>query len=217
MQAPPDRCRIVLVVPPGADIATLPRRIAEAIGGGDVASLILPQYDLDETTFQKLAERIVPHAQEKGVAVILAGDNRVAGRVGADGIHMDANVDAVVDAVTKAKGRSMVGAGGAKTRDEALTLGEAQPDYLYFGRFGHDTKPEPHPRNLELGNWWSEMVAIPCIVEAGSDLASIDTVAATGAEFVALSTAVFSGSLPPAEAVAEANRRLDAAASGRDD
>lgn len=209
--SPPDRCRIVLVAPPGADPASLPRRIAEAIDGGDVASLILPQYDMDETAFQKLAERITPHAQDKGIAVILAGDSRVAGRIGSDGIHLDARPAEIADAVGRAKGRMIVGAGGAKTRDEALAIGEAQPDYVYFGRFGFDARPEPHPRNLELGRWWSEMIAIPCIVEAGSDLASVDSVAATGADFVALSSAVFSGSLAPGAAVAEANRRLDAA------
>ena len=45
----------------------------------------------------------------------------------------------------------MVGAGGAKTRDDALELGEVRPDYIFFGRFGYDNKPEPHPRNLSLG------------------------------------------------------------------
>lgn len=210
--SPPDRCRIVLVAPPGADPAALPRRIAEALSGGDVASLVLPQYDLDETAFQKLVERIAPHAQEQGVAVIVAGDSRVAGRIGADGVHVEGGADAVRDAVARAKGRLMVGTGGVKTRDEALDLGEAQPDYVYFGRFGYDTKPGPHPRNLELARWWSEMIALPCIVEAGSDIESVDAAAATGAEFVGLSSAVFSGSLAPAEAVAEANRRLDAAA-----
>lgn len=209
---PPARCRIVLVAPPGADTAALPRRIAEAIAGGDVASLILPRYDTDEIAFQKLAERIVPHAQAAGVAVIIAGDSRVAGRVGADGVHVEGKPAEIAEAVARLRGRMMVGTGGPRSRDEALDLGEGQPDYLYFGRFGHDGRPQPHPRNLELGRWWAEMVAIPCIVEAGSDLASVDAAAATGADFVGLSAAVFSGSLPPGEAVAEANRRLDAAA-----
>ncbi|RWF70312.1 thiamine phosphate synthase, partial [Mesorhizobium sp.] len=83
--------------------------------------------------------------------------------------------------------RMMVGAGGAKTRDEALELGEERPDYMFFGRFGYDNKPEPHHRNLALGEWWAQMIQIPCIVMAGSELASVETVAATGAEFVALS------------------------------
>ncbi len=103
----------------------------------------------------------------------------------------------------------MVGTGGAKTRDDALELGEERPDYIFFGRFGYDTKPEPHARNLALGAWWSEMIEIPCIVMAGADLASAEAVAATGAEFVALSAAVFSEGVDPAAAVAEANALLD--------
>ena len=103
----------------------------------------------------------------------------------------------------------MVGAGGAKTRDDALQLGEERPDYIFFGRFGYDAKPEPHPRNLSLGAWWAQMIEIPCIVMAGSDLSSIEAVAATGAEFVALSSAVFGDGADARAAVADANALLD--------
>jgi thiamine-phosphate pyrophosphorylase len=91
----------------------------------------------------------------------------------------------------------MVGVDGAKTRHDALELGEARPDYIFFGRFGYDTAPASHPRNLALGEWWSQMVAGPCIVQAGADIDSVREVAASGAEFVALSSAVFGGSHDP--------------------
>ncbi|RVD12740.1 thiamine phosphate synthase, partial [Mesorhizobium sp. M4B.F.Ca.ET.017.02.2.1] len=76
-------------------------------------------------------------------------------------------------------------------------------------RQGYDNKPEPHPRNLSLGQWWAEMIEIPCIVMAGSELASVEAVAATGAEFVALSSAVFADGTDPRAAVAAANALLD--------
>ncbi|MBN9037429.1 MAG: thiamine phosphate synthase, partial [Rhizobiales bacterium] len=79
-------------------------------------------------------------------------------------------------------------------------------------RFGYDTKPEPHSRNLSLGRWWAEMIEIPCIVLGGSDVASVRDVAATGAEFVALSQAVFGEGANPAAAVAQTNALLDAQA-----
>jgi thiamine-phosphate pyrophosphorylase len=44
---------------------------------------------------------------------------------------------------------------------------------------------------------------------AGSDIDSVRTVAATGAEFVALSSAVFAEGLDPRERVAGANALLD--------
>jgi len=208
-QTPPNRCRIVLLAGPDTGAG----RIEAALEGGDIASLILFQQGADEASFQALAEKIVPLAQQAGAAAILCGDTRIAGRVQVDGIHVEKGKSELADVIGRFQPRIMVGVGGAKTRDEALDLGEDRPDYLFFGRFGYDAKPEPHPRNLSLGEWWAQMIEIPCIVMAGSDLASVITVAATGAEFVALSAAVFADGVDPREAVARANAMLDEHAS----
>ncbi|PWK63547.1 thiamine phosphate synthase [Aminobacter sp. AP02] len=202
---PPNRCRIVLIAPPSVK----PADVEAALAGGDVASLILPGEGVDEASFQGFAEKVVAAAQKADVAVVVAGDTRVAGRVHADGIHIEGNKDELAEAVENYQQRMMVGAGGAKTRDDALELGEERPDYIFFGRFGYDNKPEPHSRNLSLGEWWSEMIEIPCIVMAGSDIASVQVVAATGVEFVAVSSAVFGEGIDPREAVARANALLD--------
>jgi thiamine-phosphate pyrophosphorylase len=202
---PPNRCRIVLITPPGASA----ERVAAAFEGGDVASLILPENGMDEASFQAFAEQIVPIAQAAGVAVIIAGDTRIAGRVQADGIHVEAGKVELAETIERFQAKMMVGTGGAKTRDDALELGETRPDYVFFGRFGYDNKSEPHPRNLSLGQWWADVIQIPCIVMAGSDLDSVEAVAATGAEFVALSSAVFADGVDPKTAVAKANTLLD--------
>ncbi|TGQ09930.1 MULTISPECIES: thiamine phosphate synthase [unclassified Mesorhizobium] len=202
---PPNRCRIVLIVPPLVPA----EHICAAFEGGDIASLILPDNGMDDASFQAFAERIVPIAQGAGIAVIIAGDSRIAGRVQADGIHVEAKPRELAETIERLAGKMMIGAGGAKTRDEALELGEERPDYMFFGRFGYDNKPEPHHRNLALGEWWAEMISIPCIVMGGSELASVETVAATGAEFVALSSAVFADGRDPAAAIAAANALLD--------
>lgn len=204
----PNRCRIVLIASPRMPA----ERVAAALSGGDVASLILTADGADEAAFQAFAERVAPGAQAAGVAVVIDGDSRIAGRIHADGLHVEAGKDELAEAIERHQARMMVGAGGAKTRDEALELGEERPDYMFFGRFGYDTKPEPHARNLALGAWWAEMIEIPCIVMAGSDLASVEAVAATGAEFVALSAAIFAEGADAKAAVVEANARLDRAA-----
>jgi thiamine-phosphate pyrophosphorylase len=205
----PNRCRIVLIAPQGEMPEAFEARLRKAIAGGDIASLILPANGMDEASFQAFAERIVPVAQAAGIAVIIAEDTRIAGRVGADGLHLDGKREALEEAIDRYQPKMMVGGGGAKTRDEALELGEARPDYIFFGRFGYDTKPEPHNRNLSLGAWWAEMIEIPCIVMAGADIASVEAVGATGAEFVALSAAVFGEGVDPEDAVRQANAILD--------
>ncbi|MGB3387859.1 MAG: thiamine phosphate synthase [Pseudaminobacter sp.] len=205
----PNRCRIVLIAPAGAAPEAFEAQLRKAVAGGDIASIILPANGMDEASFQAFAQRIVPVAQVAGIAAIIAEDTRIAGRVGADGLHLDGNREALEEAITRYQPKMMVGAGGAKTRDEALELGEARPDYMFFGRFGYDIKPEPHNRNLSLGAWWAEMIEIPCIVMAGSDIAAVEAVGATGAEFVALSSAVFGDGIDPQDAIRRANAILD--------
>ena len=206
---PPNRCRIVLIAPAGETPEQFEARLRQAIAGGDIASLIVPAFGRDEAAFQAFAARIVPVAQDAGIAVVIADDTRIAGRVGADGIHLECDREDLEEAIERHQAKMMVGVGGAKTRDDALELGEARPDYMFFGRFGYDNKPEPHNRNLALGRWWAEVVEIPCIVMAGSDIASVEAVAATGAEFVALSSAVFGDGIDPRQAVEKANALLD--------
>lgn len=204
----PNRCRIVLIARQ-ADPGATPDRVLSALEGGDAASLILVEEAPGGGDFQLWCEAIAPDAQERGVAVIVAGDTRVAGRIGADGLHMIAAADEIAEAAKRHNGKMIIGADGGKTRDEALDIGEAQPDYIFFGKFGFDNKAEAHPRNLDLAGWWAQMIEIPCVVQGGSDIASVEAAAATGAEFVALDAAVFGQGIDSRAAVAEANQRLD--------
>ena len=204
-----NRCRVVLIAPRMDDLPKLESLLTRAIGGGDVASLMLPAYGDGEAAFQRRAEVLVPVAQARGIAVMIEGETRIAGRVGADGIHFEGRKAGLEELIEKFQGRMMIGAGGAKSRDDALELGEARPDYMFFGRFGYDNTPEAHPRNLSLGRWWAEMIELPSIVMAGSEIASVEAVAATGAEFVALSSAIFADGADAAERVAAVNALLD--------
>ncbi|EKF18902.1 thiamine phosphate synthase [Nitratireductor pacificus] len=212
----PNRCRLVLIAPPPELAANDDGHVEAALGAGDIASLIIPDYGQDEVSFQARAERLTPIAQARGVAVMIAGAPRIAARVKADGIHMDTPRDELAEVIEKYQQTMMVGTGGIKTRDEALERGEMQPDYVFFGRFGYDNKPEPHPRNMTLGAWWSEMVELPCIVLGGNAVASVEEVARAGVDFVALCAAVFSDYADPASAVAEANAILDRVAQSEE-
>ena len=147
---------------------------------------------MDETVWQDLVEPLVKTAQNKGVAAIITDYTRILGRVGADGFQLGQDIDALREAIQKYTPKIMVGAANVKSRHNALMIGELQPDYVMFGKPGGDTRPEPHPKNLDLGNWWASMVEIPAIVLGGNHIRSVVDVANTGAEFVALGAAIFS-------------------------
>ncbi|RYC11610.1 thiamine phosphate synthase [Ciceribacter ferrooxidans] len=209
MTGPEDRCRLVLIVPDIADAEEKARIVGDALRGGDVASVIVPQYDLDDTAFQKHAEKLVPVIQAAGAAALIVDNSRVAGRVKADGLHITGNAKALAEAVEKHAPKLIVGGGNAMDRHHALEIGEVQPDYIFFGRLDGDIKPEAHSKNLALGEWWAAMVEIPTLVMGGNDPSSALAVAETGVEFVALGKAVFADPAQAASVVASVNAVLD--------
>jgi thiamine-phosphate pyrophosphorylase len=204
-----NRCRLVLILPEGEDLSARTAMLEGALKGGDVASVIIPQYGLDDGVFQKHAEAQVEIVQRAGAAALVAGDTRVAGRAKADGIHVTGGLEEFAEAVEKFTPKLIVGGGNATDRHKALEIGDIQPDYIFFGKIGGDIKPEAHPKNLALAEWWASMVEIPCIVLGGSDPDSALAVAETGAEFVALDKAVFADPAQAPHVIAAVNALLD--------
>lgn len=209
MPLPQDRCRLVLVAPSIDDPQEMRRVMEDALRGGDVASVIVPDYGRDEKAFQSLCQAVVPVIQQAGAAALIFGDSRVAGRVRADGLHLETGPDALGEAAERHQPGMIVGGGNARDRHTAMMTGDVQPDYLIFGSATGDIKPEPHPKNLALAEWWAAMVEIPCVVMGGTDIAHTEAMAATGAEFIAFGKAVFSEPALAAQKIAEINAILD--------
>jgi thiamine-phosphate pyrophosphorylase len=202
------RCRLCLVTPAGVDARRFASHVADALSGGDVASLIIAADPADPSALQKAAEAFVPIAQDAGAAAIIHGDTRIVGRTRADGVLIDSGPGDLAAAVAALHPKRMVGAGGVASRHEALAAGEAQPDFLFFGRLDGDSGDGVFPKALDLAGWWSEVTVIPAIVMGGRTLSSVREAAAAGIEFVALAKAVWDDPRGPRAAVAEASEYL---------
>lgn len=209
MTAPENRCRLVLVAPDLTDPEELARTVGDALRGGDVASVIVPQRGQDEKSFQRLCAAVVPVIQKAGAAALVAGDSRIAGRVRADGLHVTGGAAEMAETVAAHSPGMIVGGGNARERHTALAMGEAQPDYVFFGGLDGDIKPEPHSKNLALAQWWADLIEIPCMLMGGSSSSHAADMAATGAEFIAFGKAVFDVRADAARIVAEINAVLD--------
>lgn len=205
------RSRLVLVTPATYDLAPQTGLVSDALAGGDVASLIITPPDVaDPESLERAARAFVPIAAARGVAAMVLNDTRVAGRTGADGVHVETGIADVRAALDWSRGRKIVGVGNVSSRHEAMELAEAGPDYMFFGRLAGDTGDGIFPKARELAAWWSEVTVIPAIVMGGRALASVDEAASGGIEFVALAKAVWEDARGPAAAVAEAAERLAA-------
>ena len=132
----------------------------------------------------------------------------VIARGGADGGHAEdpARIEALGQRVKD--GRN-VGAGGLKTKHDAMTAGELGVDYVLFG----EPRPDGYVPEVDLveerAAWWAEIFQTPCVVYAPR-IDAVPRFAATGAEFLALGDAVWSHPDGPAVALIEVRRLLDA-------
>ena len=120
------RCRLCLVAPPGIEPAAFVAKLDDALAGGDVASLIVTAgASAAPDALQRLALAAAPVAQARGVAVLVHNDTQVAGRAKADGVHVDSGLADIKAAVGAMRPKRIVGAGGLRSRHEAMTAGEA--------------------------------------------------------------------------------------------
>lgn len=208
---PPNRCRLVLTLSPGPAPDEMAAALQDALAGGDVASVILFAAGASERDFQAFCEKCVPFIQAADAAALIADNSQIAGRTKADGVHISGSIADLKDAMNALSPRLIVGAGAKLSRDEALDKGELRPDYVLFGRLDGDTHPEAHPKNVEMGEWWASMIELPCIVMGGYLADSVSEIARSGAEFAAMSAAVFGEGRSPGEEVAKINALLDEA------
>jgi thiamine-phosphate pyrophosphorylase len=105
------------------------------------------------------------------------------------------------------KPERIVGVGGIRTRDDAMTLAETGVDYVMFGEPARDGRTPPLEAIVERTDWWAELFEVPCVSFA-PDLGAVPLLADAGADFVALGDAVWRHRSGAAEAVALASRVL---------
>lgn len=210
------RPRLALILAAPSDGGGETSAIERALSGGDVASVFISPAGQDTPAFQARCAELVPIIQAAGAAAIVADDTRAAARTQADGVHVTGgSLEALQDAMARFASKFIVGGSGFKTRHEALEAGETMPDYLFFGRLAGAPAAEAQPRDLELASWWADLVEIPCILMGGGDLETLAETASCGAEFIALSNAVFAVGGEEGERVARANAILDEVHRGR--
>jgi thiamine-phosphate pyrophosphorylase len=185
-------CRLYLITPPlgVADLAAFAPRFAEALGAGDVASALVRIAPAAEGDAKRIVQRLVELASARDVATLVENDPRLAARAGADGAHITGIGPELAEALASLHPARIVGAGGLRSRDDAMAAGEAGADYVMFGEPRRDGFTPPLAETVERTAWWAEIFETPCVAFAGA-LDAVAPLTAAGADFVALGDAIW--------------------------
>ena len=203
-QDKPPAPRLYLVTPPVGENEHFAGDLAAALGTADIAAVLLRLETADERGLINRVKALAAVVQDKGVALILDGHAELVARGGADGAHLT-GIETFNDALATLKPARIAGAGGLRTRHDAMLAAEAGADYVMFGE--PDGQRPSFAAIVERVAWWAEVFEPPCVGYA-DNIDEVGQLAAAGANFVAVGDFVWRDARGCAAAVSAAAERL---------
>ena len=197
------KCRLYLITPPAiADIDAFARDLDAALSAGEVAALQIRLKDMPEDHVRRVATVLAPVAHRHGTAVLMNDFVELAKELKLDGVHVGQSDMAYRDARRILGSDAMIGVTCHNSRHLAMDAAEAGADYVAFGAFfPTSTKPVEHMAELETLSIWQETMETPCVAIGGITADNAGGVAKAGADFIAVSGAVWNHPEGPAAGV----------------
>lgn len=200
----PASCRLYLITPAVLDPGSFAGPLAAALDAGDVACVQLRLKDVSDDAIRRACDILMPVAQSRDVAFILNDRPDLARAAGCDGVHVGQQDTPYGEARRLMGPDRIIGVTCHDNRDLAMEAGEAGADYVAFGAFfPSGTKETKHRPDLDLLRWWSEIMTVPVVAIGGITAQNCRPLVAAGADFLAVSGAVWGHRDGPAAAVQE--------------
>ena len=191
MRRPP--CQLYLVSP--LDVGGgFPDRLARALDAGPVAAFQFRVKDVDQHAAAALAEPLQRICADADVAFIVNDSVSLAKRLGADGVHLGQDDGDPREARSVLGPAVQIGVTCHDSRHLAMDAGDAGADYVAFGAFYPTTTKEvSHHPDPSILSWWSALFELPSVAIGGITPANAAPLVTAGADFLAVSHAVWGG------------------------
>lgn len=185
--------RLYLITPPFiADLAAFEGTLDDALSAGDVAALQIRLKDVPLDVIREATRVLMPVAHRHDVAVLMNDHVDLARELGVDGVHVGQSDMAYKDARRILGPNAMIGVTCHNSRHLAMEAAEAGADYVAFGAFYPTmTKAVEHVAELDILSIWQETMETPCVAIGGITAANVRPIVEAGADFIAVSSAVW--------------------------
>lgn len=201
-------CRLYLITPPVIpDLDAFAVIFANAFDGGDIACVQLRLKTGDQPASDDIicraAERLAPIAKDADAAFLINDRPDLARATGVDGVHIGQNDIGYAGAREILGADAIIGVTCHDSRHLSIEAGEAGADYVAFGAFyPTETKAAPTRAPVTLLEWWRHATTIPCVAIGGIAPGNAAPLVTAGADFLAVSSAIWQNPDGPAAAVA---------------
>ena len=186
-------CQLYLISP--LDVSgAFPERLARALDCAPVAAFQFRVKGLDDHAAARVAEPLLEICAARDVTFIVNDSISLAKRLGADGVHLGQSDGSVAEAREALGREAQIGVTCHASRHLGIDAGEAGADYVAFGAFfPSTTKTTEHQAELELLEWWQQIMEVPCVAIGGITPGNCSPLIKAGADFLAVSAAVWNG------------------------
>lgn len=194
-------CKLYLISPPMID-AAFAETLATALDAGPVAAFQLRLKGIDDHRIAELAAPLIEVCRSRDVAFIVNDSIGLAKRLEADGVHLGQDDGDPRDAREQLGPDAQIGVTCHDSRHLAMEAGEGGADYVAFGAFyPTTTKETEHRPDPSILGWWSTLFEMPSVAIGGITPENAAPLVAAGADFLAVSGAVWTDPDGPAAAV----------------
>ena len=206
------RCQLYLITPPRFELDAFARTLREALVEGHVAAFQLRMKDAADADILAAGKVLQPIVQNAACAFIVNDRPDLAAKLDADGVHIGQSDARYSEARGLLGADKIVGVTCHNSRDLAYDAAEAGADYVAFGAFyPTQTKAPEHWAEPEILEIWQETALTPCVAIGGITLDNAAPLIRAGADFLAVSNAVWSHAEGPRAAIAAFNSLFDGA------
>ena len=191
-----DAPQLYLMTPAGAQASALGPMLAEVMDRVAPACLRI-RGGAEEDELGRLADMAREIAHARDVAVVIDDHVKLALRHGLDGVHLNDGAKAVRYARKELGDDAIVGAFCGASRHEGMNAAEAGADYVAFGPVSDSALYRGDPVELELFQWWSDMIEVPVVAE-GAITRELITQLSPITDFIALGPEIWTQEDPAA-------------------
>lgn len=194
---------IYLITPPAIpDLKAFAEGLNAALSNPAVSALQLRLKDVGDDELLRAAEALLPIARASDVHFLINDRPDLALRAGADGAHVGQSDASYAEARKILGPDRTVGVTCHASYHLAIEAAEAGADYVAFGAFFPTrTKEAPARAEISLLEDWSAMTVIPCVAIGGVAPENCAPLVRAGADFLAVSGAVWNAADGPAAAL----------------
>jgi thiamine-phosphate pyrophosphorylase len=205
-------CQLYLISPPAID-ATFSDRLRAAADGGAVAAFQLRLKGIDDHAIARAAEPVRKLCADLDISFLVNDSIAMAKRLGADGVHLGQSDGDPREARDVLGRDAQIGVTCHNSRHLAMEAGEAGADYVAFGAmFQTGTKNVEVFADTDIVKWWTLISPIPCVAIGGITPDNARAIVEAGADFIAVSGAVWNADKGPAHSVRQFHALFEAVA-----